>query len=180
MIIKVRGAQLCAIIGMGLCVGCGSTGDNAYGDDADVENVDSVEEAISGLPLQQAYLAGFGRTPTGVEVSYWNAQPGFSATDMRRYLEDWLSSSNGRVDREQTITRAYQMVYRRNPGPTEMSYWSDYIRREFATYSDLILWLDNFGRDNRYPKTGTYSVQYWFIGGAYQTRNGPTYNVTAS
>jgi hypothetical protein len=174
---------LCAALLLSVCVGCGAEGEDDQGAPDDSEEIGSTEQALSGAGTNQAYAAGFGRPPTGSEISYWGYYIEFSASEMHQYISDWLRSSGGANDRRETIIRAYQTVYRRNPGPIEQQYWDTYVQGNSATFSELVHWLEDYGSRNRFPRTGTYSLSNVFVGAwggyAYAWGGGNTYNVTA-
>ena len=176
---------LCAALLLGVCVGCGVESEDGPGALDESEQVGSVEQSLRADMVQIAYQASFGRVPTQAELVYWtNSGTEPSATEMHQYLGNWLASPNGATDRRETINRAYLTVYNRHPGPVEMQYWNRYVDDTETSYSELVYWLEDYGRRYWYPVTGSFYVAHYFGGSIagtywYTSKSGSTYSVPA-
>jgi len=85
----------------------------------------------------------FGRTPSGDEIARWS-EGAHTYTELVQAQLAWLAGRP--ADYAQVLQRAYQFFLRRDPYPTEVSYWKS---RPTLSYALLVACLENWARRNQ-------------------------------
>ena len=101
-----------------------------------------------------SYMTVLGRKPTKAESDYWLSPSRRDSVGAASYATiegwhmDWLLSPAGNVELPAMITRSYQVVLKRAPDSTELSYWKADVRDKRHTYREIVIYLEDWKKQH--------------------------------